>query len=351
MRARRWAVIVAAAAVCAQGADGVAPAATPGSSDDGPFRYASTIDTPPPPGSAQRGRSGVVAAPAPPVAGLLRIVLGAGTTTTVTGSDELARALAAARPGDTIRMAPGTYDPVTITGSGTAEAPITLTGPPDAVITGSGKDYTLHLDGASHWQLVGFGVTGGGKGVMLDNSQHNLLDGLDVGRSGDEAVHLRAASSDNTVQRSSIHDTGLAQPQYGEGVYVGSAKSNWKKVSGGGPDLSMRNHVVGNTFQAITAENVDVKEETAGTLISGNRFDGSATSGENYADSIVDVKGYDTTVVDNVTTGESSALKNIIETHVITEPATSGCGNTIERNTTSGFEPKGAQVAVDRKCG
>jgi hypothetical protein len=164
-------------------------------------------------------------------------------------------------------------------------------------------------------------------------------------------VHFRAASSDNTIQRATIHDTGLAQPQYGEGVYVGSAKSNWKKVSGGGPDLSMRNRVVGNTFRAITAENVDVKEETAGTLISGNRFDGSATSGQNYADSIVDVKGYDTTVVGNVTTGESTALKNIIETHVITDKATSGCGNTIEGNITEGFQPKGRQVAVDGKCG
>jgi hypothetical protein len=346
MQVRQWAVL--ALAVIAWAPAGCAsPEAT---ADPAGSRYVSAVDPPPPPGAAQRGRSGVTTPVPPPVTGLPTVVLGSGTTTTVANSDELARAVAAAKPGDTIRMAAGTYSPVVISGSGTATAPITLVGPADAVITGSGKGYTLHLDGASHWQLVGFGVSGGGKGVMLDNAQHNLLDGLDVGRTGDEAVHFRAASSDNTVQRSTIHDTGLVQPQYGEGVYVGSAKSNWKKVSGGQPDLSMRNRVVGNTFRAITAENVDVKEETAGTLISGNRFDGSATSGKNYADSIVDVKGYDTTVVDNVTTGDSPALKNIIETHVITDPATSGCGNTIERNITEGFQPQGVQVAVDKKC-
>ena len=344
---RRWAVLVLAVIAWAP-----AGCASPeASADTAGSRYVSSLDPPPPAGSAQRGRSGVAVAVPPPVAGLLGVVPGSGTTRTVTGSDELAAAVAAAKPGDTIRLAAGTYSPVVISGSGTAAAPITLVGPADAVITGSGRDYTLHLDGASHWQLVGFGVSGGGKGVMLDNAQHNLLDGLDVGRTGDEAVHFRAGSSDNTVQRSTIHDTGLAQPQYGEGVYVGSAKSNWKKISGGAPDLSMRNRVVGNTFRAITAENVDVKEETAGTLISGNRFDGSAISGRNYADSIVDVKGYDTTVVDNVTTGESAALKNIVETHVITDPATSGCGNTIERNTTEGFEPRGALVSIDKKCG
>jgi Na+-translocating ferredoxin:NAD+ oxidoreductase RnfG subunit len=109
--------------------------------------------------------------------------------------------------------------------------------------------------------------------------------------------------------------------------------------------------VVGNTFKRITAENVDVKEETRGTLIAGNRFDGSAISGENFADSVVDVKGYGGTVTGNLTTGNAPALKNIIETHVITEPETSGCGNRIENNRVEGFRPAGALVAVDKKCG
>jgi hypothetical protein len=359
---QHWAVLVLAVATWALpalGGDTAPPARSVAApvGDEPPSAYLSkNVD----PGSARRAQSGSItpvtpspgpsAAPEPAPANLLAVVRGTGSTTAVTTSEELAGAISSAKPGDTIRMAAGTYSPVVITSAGTTAAPITLTGPADAVITGSGKDYTVHLDGASYWQLVGFGVTGGGKGVMLDNTQHTLLDSLDVGRTGDEAVHFRTNSSDNTVQRSTIHDTGLQQPEYGEGVYVGSAKSNWKKITGGRPDLSMRNRIVGNTFRTITAENVDVKEETAGTLITGNRFDGSATSGENYADSIVDVKGYDTTVTDNVTTGDSAALTNIIETHVITDKATSGCGNTIEGNTTDGFTPKGALLSVDKKC-
>ena len=293
-------------------------------------------------GSGKRG--------APADADLLAVVKGRGATTSVTETSELERALAAARPGDTIRMAAGTYEPVVISRSGSASAPITLTGPKGAVITGSGKGYTVHLDGASHWQLVGFAVSGGGKGIMTDGSTGLLLDSLTVSDTGDEAVHFRGGSSNNTIQRSTIRNTGLNQPEFGEGVYVGSAKSNWKKYSGGQPDLSMNNRVVGNTFQRITAENVDVKEETGGTLIAGNRFDGSAISGENFADSVVDVKGYDSTVTGNVTTGNAPALKNIIETHVITEPETSGCGNRIENNRVEGFRPAGVLVAVDKKC-
>lgn len=296
----------------------------------------------PPPGQQSAPEAGT---------NLSEIVAGAGTTTTVSNDQQLQAAVSAAKPGDTITLAAGTYGPVTLTGNGTATAPVTMTGTRGAVIDGgSGSTYAVHIQNASYWQLTGLTVTGGGKGIVTDNAQHILLDSLDVGGSSDEAVHFRDNSSDNTIQRSTIHDTGLKQPQYGEGVYLGSAKSNWTKISGGQPDLSMRNRVLNNTFNKITAENVDVKEETSGALIAGNHFDGSATSGKNYADSIVDVKGYASTVTGNVTTGDSPALKNIIETHVITDPATSGCGNTISGNTVEGFQPAGQLVAVDAKC-
>ncbi|WP_298800377.1 right-handed parallel beta-helix repeat-containing protein [uncultured Pseudonocardia sp.] len=309
-----------------------------------------TAGSTPAPGCGAPAAASVAAATSAPVVAL---VSAAGASIDVGSSAQLQQAIAAARPGDTIRLAPGRYTPVVIAGrSGTAAAPITLTGPREAVIDGGSATggYALHLQGASFWQLSGFTVTGGGKGVVVDHGQHNLLDGLDIGRTGDEAVHLRANSSDNTLQRSTVHDTGLFQPGFGEGVYLGSARSNWPSVSAGRPDLSMRNRVVANTFAAITAENVDVKEATSGALITGNRFDGSAISGVNYADSVVDVKGYDNTVTDNITTGTSPALRTIITTHVITTPATSGCGNTITGNTAAGALPPGGLVAVDPKC-
>ena len=303
----------------------------------------------PPPGSAQRARSAVE--PGTPGTGFAPLVRGTRVVE-VADDEELAEAIDGAAPGDVISLAPGTYEPVRISGDGTEAAPITLTGPGEAVFTGTGKDYTVAVEDASHWQLVGFSVTGGGKGVMIDGGRFLVLDSLTVGDTGDEAVHFRSSSSDNVIQRSRIHDTGQAQPQYGEGVYVGSARSNWKRYGAdGGPDLSMRNRVLGNVFERITAENVDIKEETGGTVVARNRFDGSAISGENYADSVVDVKGFDASVVDNLTTGQSDELGNIIETHVITEPATSGCGNTIEGNRVEGFVPRGELVAVDKKCG
>ncbi|MEV6231410.1 hypothetical protein AB0L88_26505 [Saccharopolyspora shandongensis] len=71
----------------------------------------------------------------------------------------------------------------------------------------------------------------------------------------DEGVHFRATSSDNVIQRSFVHDTGTEQPQYGEGVYFGSAESNWDKYGDtpGQPDRSDRNQSLDNRLGPAAA--------------------------------------------------------------------------------------------------
>lgn len=85
-----------------------------------------------------------------------------------TSASDLQNALDAAQPGSAIRLADTTYaGHFTITVSGSDGAPITLCGSAAAVIDGGPNDsgYALHLDGASHWVVRGFTVTGAAKGV------------------------------------------------------------------------------------------------------------------------------------------------------------------------------------------
>jgi hypothetical protein len=222
----------------------------------------------------------------------------------VTTESELTNALGNAAPGQVICLADGIYNGnFVITNSGSETSPIILRGSSAAILEGSGvtvEGYGLHLDNVQYWQLEGFTVQNSQKGIILDSSHHTILDGLTVKDVGDEAVHFRTHSTYNRIQNSTISNTGLREPGFGEGVYIGSANSNWCTYTNCEPDLSHYNEVLNNHFGPdIRAEGVDAKEGTLYGLIEGNTFDGSGVSGVNYADSWMDIKADHYTIRNN----------------------------------------------------
>jgi hypothetical protein len=232
----------------------------------------------------------------------------------VRNSTELAAALANAQPGDEIRMANGTYaGKFVITRSGTAAQPITLTGSRSAVINGQGTSNgrTVQLQ-ANNWRLTGFTITNGQKGIMALGAHNTVIDGVRVHRIGDEAIHFRDNSTDNTVQNSEISDTGLREPGFGEGLYFGQARSNWVNEQ---PDRSDRNKAINNRIGPnVRAEHLDLKEGTTGGEVRGNVFDGTGMSGANFSDSWIDAKGNGYRIVGN--RGSVSRLDGF-QTHII----------------------------------
>ncbi|MGY1762687.1 right-handed parallel beta-helix repeat-containing protein [Geodermatophilus sp. SYSU D00779] len=229
-----------------------------------------------------------------------------GRVVEVSTARDLQAALDAARPGEVIRLADGRYEGNFVASAQAgAEAPIRLCGGRGAVLDGGDVDgdYTLHLSGATHWQVSGLTVTGGQKGVMVDAGSGIRLEGLLVTSMGDEAIHLRTNSSDNAVVRNTIRDTGLRKPKFGEGVYVGSAEGNWCQLTDCAPDRSDRNLIEGNDIAGTTAEAVDIKEGTSDGVLRGNTFDGAAMV---EADSWVDVKGNGWRIEGNTGTSTSA---------------------------------------------
>lgn len=218
----------------------------------------------------------------------------------VASAQQLAASLAGARPGDLIVMANGIYSgQFVINASGTASDRIWLCGSHQVILAGGStcKGYGLHLK-ADYWTLSGFAVTDSQKGIMADGANHNLLHGLAIYNIGDEGVHFRAFSSHNVLEASAIHNVGLRKEHNGEGVYVGSAHTNWCRYTDCQPDRSDFNEIRGNTIGPnTTAESVDIKEGTTGGIISGNTFAGAGMSD---ADSWVDVKGNGYTITGNV---------------------------------------------------
>jgi hypothetical protein len=138
--------------------------------------------------------------------------------------------------------------------------------------------------------LVGFSVQNGQKGVVADGTVGSVIQGLTIHSVGDEALHLRKFSTDNTVSGNTVYDTGHLSQKFGEGIYIGTAKSNWCTITNCQPDASDRNLVEGNYVHDTTAENVDIKEGTTAGILRGNSFDGTGMV-KAGADSWVDVKG------------------------------------------------------------
>lgn len=262
-------------------------------------------------------------APLPAPAGCPR------ATVTVTSASELKAALAKPEPGAVIRLADGVYTGNFVaTGKGTAAKPITLCGAAGAVLDGGGTEdgYVLHLNRASHWIVKGFTVRNGQKGIMADETTNSLLQGISVSGTGDEAIHLRRFSSDNEVVGNTIRGAGSRKPKFGEGIYVGTAESNWCDISNCEPDRSDRNRIIGNTISGTTAECIDIKEGTSDGVLFNNTFDGSSLAD---ADSWVDVKGRGWTIEGN--TGRNSP-KDGFQTHEIID----GWGtNNVFRNNTA----------------
>ena len=294
-----------------------------------------------------RGRVSLVGAAVLLAVAASAVPASAGTRTVrVSTGAELERAMAGAWPGDTIRLADGTYRAEAFTtASGTRWAPITLVGSRRAVIVNdrfepsttpcpSGHTaYGIWLDGSSWWNLTGFTVAYSKKGIVLDHASHVTISGVLVHDIQDEGVHFRKSTTDSAIVGSIVHTTGLVQKGFGEGVYIGSAFGNWRCYGENGPgtpDRSDRIDVIGNRLGPdIAAEHIDIKEGTVGGRVIGNVFDGRGLTGANTADSWVDAKGSRYEFTGNVgsyTPAPGSVFANGYEVHEQYEQGY-GCAN------------------------
>jgi hypothetical protein len=224
---------VTATATVACGSDS-GPSSTAGGAGATTSGVSSSSPPADPAGGASQGAAASMPPPPPP--GAQQIICPAGTVT-VSNAGDLRSALASARPGTVIQIADGVYEGgFRLAASGTEAAPIWVCGSRNAVIDGEDDtDYLFHLEDASYVRLVGFSLRNGRKGVMADRMYFGVIANLSVGTTGDEAIHLRSHSTNNLVTGTVIRDTGNRREKFGEGVYVGSATSNWCNYSECGP--------------------------------------------------------------------------------------------------------------------
>ncbi len=240
---------------------------------------------------------------------------------TVSSSTQLQNALNTATAGTTIQVQPGVYTrsggfsaPINV--DGTSASPITVEGIGEVVLsTGTlTSSYGFWLTGNKYWVLKNFSIRNCKKGLIIDSSFHNVVENVTVKYIGEEGIHIRTYSSYNTVRNCYLDSIGMVIPDIGEGIYIGSAESNWCTYTNCNMDTCNYNQVLNNSFgNYVRAENIDLKEGTKGGIIRGNIMNGTGLANLNGGDSWIDVKGNSYIIEFN--TGTNSYLDGI-QTHI-----------------------------------
>lgn len=250
-------------------------------------------------------------------------------TVRVATTQALLDALKNAQPGDDILVAPGTYvyGETGTKGSlfrsaaeGTAEQPIRLRSEdPQNPAVLSGTDMAvglaLYLTG-DYWQVESLHVTCAQKGIVLDHSNHSVIRDCTVSKTGSEGIHLRDNSSFCLVTDCTVTDTGQVTPGYGEAVYVGSSKSSTAY------GLACDQNVIANCVfgPGVTAELVDIKEGTTGTIVERCTMYGDDIKGDVSATSLLNAKGNDAIIRHNIGYRNGNAIiRNAFEVHCLLE--------------------------------
>jgi len=167
-----------------------------------------------------------------------------------------------------------------------------------------GDDYnnstTLAIDGEDaggigYIYVESIKVSNARTGISVDQADYVTIDNVEVYDIGQSAIHLRDGSKYNIVKDSYIHDTGLYNVKYGEGVYIGSDYTKWPGGSSSSeyePAVDyaqILNNIIGPN---VTAEHIDIKEGSSYAYVIGNTFDAEGMNDIiNGGLSFIDFKG------------------------------------------------------------
>lgn len=220
------------------------------------------------------------------------------------------KAVDIAEPGDVINLSQGEYFQDVVTKrSGTASAPIVITGPQTAVIKGNGNGRVIEVN-HDYISFVGFTVDGLhgssdsksgyrdklvyilGKGTRLGVVGTKVFN-LTLRNAGGECLRLRYFAQDNEIAYNTFFNCGRYDFAFkdggknGEGVYIGTAPEQVEdgKNPTTDPDQSNNNWIHHNKFDTQGNECVDIKEAAEGNIVEYNSCTGQKDKNSGGMDS------------------------------------------------------------------
>ncbi len=204
-------------------------------------------------------------------------------------------ALELAQPGDTIHLAPATFEQNVITvRDGRADAPITITGTSESIINGSEAERIFQVV-HDYITLEGFTIDG----RRSDNDENNRdgywnkllyaegrepqsgvtglrLLNMNFRNAGGECVRLRYFVQYSEIAYSTFKNCGIYDfrlnggGKVGEGIYVGTSSEQWFENPTNEPDQTAYNWIHHNHFETHGNECVEMKEGTHDNIVEHN---------------------------------------------------------------------------------
>jgi hypothetical protein len=186
----------------------------------------------------------------------------------------LPEALAAAGPGDTVLVGPGTYaGKVRTVRSGAPGAPIRIVGDGAHLYhDGTGRLVEIAHD---HISVEGFELSDANILVVVVGARFVRVERNFLHGAASECLRLRYFAQSNEIFSNVIRDCGTARSgANGEAVYVGTAPERLDENPTSEPDFSGGNVIRGNDV-VVWGECVDIKEAADANLVVNNWCRGS----------------------------------------------------------------------------
>ena len=253
-------------------------------------------------------------------------------TVDISTVEELHKALAKARPGQIISIAPGEYDFSIYNGmnqyhldaSGDKTRPITIVAQdPDnpPILRGPSmvNDFIIHITG-DYWVIDNIKLAFGSKAIVLESANHNVFRNVEIFSIGSNAINIRHGSSYNLFQNCYIHNTG------GVGILIGLSHETF-----GYNRKNEHNTIEGCIFRNTTSKHISIYEYSNENEVFNCAFYGEGINGKYNTNSLIKISGSDNYIHDNVGFRNKNAnIEAAFEVEKIVED--SGDGNKFVNN-------------------
>ena len=221
--------------------------------------------------------------------------------------DDLNTILNNAKEGDTLIINEGEFSAVHLVDkSFSAQKPLVVKAkiPGTVIIKGNtvSKGSSLEMNKCSYIIIEGLTFTNSMWGIYVKNSDHILLRKNEIYSTGQEGCHIGRSSKYVDVIENIIHNTGLFNSKWAEGIYVGSGSYGRNSF----PDNCEYIWVEGNhIYETGRAEGINVKGECFHVTVRNNNIhDIHPGTSEQYNQAAITVEAFDNSIKNNYRTTE-----------------------------------------------